>query len=378
MSAVVTPSPARSQEGSVFAPLTLSRIPRPDYRNHPAYGGAFPRPSVRRRLQALGRLLPWMAFVAARRLLLYDRLESLPDYQAPMTGGLGQRLRALPRVLPYILRGQIDHWRRLLFGGTASQVAVNPPFSDTFARYGIATTRLPATEMARIEAQVATPLAELLEQRARAGSRTFEGNQRFLNHKGAADLFVLLDEILSQHGVLDAAERYLGRPVKVRHALLQVNDRNDEFQYHKFADVGLPDPPTNYMHMDTSYDVVKAVFYLSEVTERNGPFCYVPGSPRLKTGWLERIVRRATDRAGLSGYARETRELFAALPAPLRQKCTFGSDLPEDAPEARALVAAEYRFTSRDGNLGLFDNHGIHRGAIVEEGERRALFVLIA
>ena len=49
-----------------------------------------------------------------------------------------------------------------------------------------------------------------------------------------------------------------------------------------------------------------------------------------------------------------------------------------DTSRAEELVAAEYRFTSADGNVAIFDNLGIHRGALVVEGERVALFALLA
>jgi hypothetical protein len=128
------------------------------------------------------------------------------------------------------------------------------------------------------------------------------------------------------------------------------------------------------MHMDTSHDMVKCMIYLGEVDEAKGPFCYVVGSQRLRAG----LVRRAVDRSGLSGYGRATRELFMALPAVLQKKCTFGSDVIDGSPESAALLAAEYHFTSADGNMALFDNHGVHRGAIVREGERRVLIANLA
>jgi hypothetical protein len=93
----------------------------------------------------------------------------------------------------------------------------------------------------------------------------------------------------------------------------------------------------------------------------------------MSVGALEGLYRRANDRAGLSGYAPETRRLFMALPAPFRHKSTFGSDLLDHQPETRRVVEAEYQFVSADGNAALFDNLGIHRGGLVRDGERRVL-----
>ena len=65
--------------------------------------------------------------------------------------------------------------------------------------------------------------------------------------------------------------------------------------------------------------------------------------------------------------------MFMALPAALRHKSMFGSDLLDGTPESRAVVEAEYLFVSSDGNAALFDNLGVHRGGLVREGERRVL-----
>src|SRR5213593_3883172 len=84
------------------------RIPRPDYQTHPAYGGAFPKPNVALRARAFARFAPWFAFVAAKRLLLFDRLPTLPDYDGPMNGGILRRVAASGRYAPLIARGLLQ------------------------------------------------------------------------------------------------------------------------------------------------------------------------------------------------------------------------------------------------------------------------------
>jgi hypothetical protein len=170
-----------------------------------------------------------------------------------------------------------------------------------------------------------------------------------------------------------AADAYLRRPVEIKGMVLQVNDSKDTYQHQKFADVGVPDPATNYMHCDTSEEIVKCMVYLTEVTKRTGPFGYMLRSNRVPVGAFEGLVRRANDRAGLSGYKPETRRLFMALPGLLRHKSMFGSDLVDGTPESRAVLDAEYQFVSADGNAAIFDNLGVHRGGLVLEGERRVL-----
>lgn len=354
--------------------VALKRLPRPDYRNHPAYGGAFPKPGPRLRARALAKFIPWFGLVAGKRLLLFDRLPTLTDYDGPMAGGIGRRIVAVRRYAPLIARGLFKQLSRTA-SGTKSQ-ALSPEATalhQTLVRDGIAPTRFTPDEMDGIRAQLKEPERGLIERRAASKVRTFEGNQTWLNVRDAGQLYALLTEVFARHGIMATAEAYLGHPVEIKGVVLQINDGSDAYQREKFADVGVPDPATNYMHCDTSEEMLKCIIYLTEVTEDVGPFGYMRGSNRIRVGPFEGLVRRANDRAGLSGYKPETRQLFMALPSALRHKSTFGSDLVDGSAEARAVVDAEYLFVSADGNAALFDNLGVHRGGLVRQGERRVL-----
>jgi hypothetical protein len=367
-------SDARDAKRSSDGGVALERLPRPDYRNHPAYGGAFPKPRLGLRLRALARFVPWFGLVAGKRVVLFDRLPTLTDSDGPMTGGIGRRVVAVRRYAPLIARGLVGQLARIASG--AKPLSLSPDASalhQTLVRDGIAPTRFTPDEMEAIRAQLKEPERQLIERRATQKVRTFEGNQSWLNKRDARPLYALLTEVFTRHGVMATAEAYLGRPVEVKGMVLQINDGSDMYQKQKFADVGVPDPATNYMHCDTSEEIVKCIIYLTEVTESIGPFGYMRASNRIRVGPFEGLVRRANDRAGLSGYKPEVREMFMALPAALRHKSMFGSDLLDGTPESSAVVDAEYLFVSADGNAALFDNLGVHRGGLVREGERRVL-----
>ena len=358
--------------------MTGEKIPRPDYAAHPAYGGAFPSPSLGLRARALGRFVPWFAFVLAKRVLLFDRLPTLPDYPGPMSGGIMSRVAASGRYAPLIARGLWSQWTRP-FRKTASPQLTesSQALLRTLERDGIAPTQLPQEDIEAIRRAVEPHIQRLIKQREAKGVRSFESNQIWFNRNANADVFAVLDEILKKRGLLAIASAYLKRPVQAKHTVLQMNDGKDAYQRGKFADVNVPDPVTNYFHLDTSEEIVKCMFYLTEVSPTNGPFGYARGSNRVKVGTLEGLVRRANDRAGLSGYAPATRQLFMALPGPLRHKSMFGSDLLDAQADTQRVVAAEYQFTTADGNAALFDNLGIHRGGLVREGERRVLIANI-
>ena len=84
-------------------------------------------------------------------------------------------------------------------------------------------------------------------------------------------------------------------------------------------------------------------------------------------------VRRTNDRAGLSAPHPKSRRLFSALPMALQKKAKFGDDLIGDSPEINGLLERERSFTSRDGDLIVFDENGVHRRGLHDQGTRWAL-----
>src|SRR5436190_20380570 len=96
-------SPAMEADRPTDSGLPFDRLPDPDYDRHPAYGQAFPEPSVALRLKAITRLAPWMLLVLVKRILLFDRLPSLPDYGGPMSGGVLGRFAQARRYVPLVV-----------------------------------------------------------------------------------------------------------------------------------------------------------------------------------------------------------------------------------------------------------------------------------
>ncbi|MDQ6708520.1 MAG: hypothetical protein M3Z85_21380, partial [Acidobacteriota bacterium] len=359
--------------------VSLDAVADPNYDDHPAFGLAFPPPAFLLRGRALGRLAPWLGFAIAKQLFLGDRLPAMPRDGDGLEGGLARRLLALPKYIPCIFRTFGRHCWSVLFPirRDALEACSAPAVLGILHRDGIAVTSFPEDERAALQHRVASPLKELLSRRE-GSSRSFKGNQICFTRQEHGDLIAFVTEMYARRGLLEAAASYLGRPVEITRMVLQVNDPRDAYLYSSFPDVGLPNSRTNYLHIDRAYGCLKSVIYLSEVGERNGPFCFVRGSNRMAYGALGGIVRRAVDRAGLAECDRETRQLFMALPEALRKKSAFGSDLLDGSANSERLLDAEYRVTSDKGNVALFDNLGIHRGALVEEGQRRAIFVTFA
>jgi FkbM family methyltransferase len=193
---------------------------------------------------------------------------------------------------------------------------------------------------------------------------------------GAPDeAYFLLMDIAERSGMLQQMRDSLGGPVRLREAVILLKDASDRNLYNVF-DGAAPDPKTLYMHIDTGVGVLKAGLYLSEVGPANGPFSYVIDSHKRRASVFDRALRRASDIAGLDSPRPGARAMFMGLPPHLRRKANFGNDVTDGTALSDLLLTNERRFTSDMGDLILFDNDGFHRGGIVDEGERIAVFVI--
>ena len=350
----------------------------PDYESHPAYGGLFPKPTVALRVKALARLLPWMLFLGIKRALFGDRLSRLPGHDCAVREGIKKRAGRVVRYLPFLAREIAIQIGRSLAGASGVEGSA---LLDGLERDGIAINHVPFPDFQALKAATAGPVAELLRHRGSVrgtgGATGLAENQKWLDRAAYAQLYELAGTILARQGVMAAAGRYLGREVRVTRLLVQVNDPGDRFFHGAFRDAGLPDPASLWMHLDTTYGVVKCMIYLSDVSVLGGPFSYVLGSHRLRRSAWDGLIRRAMDRSRLAWFDPAARRLFMALPRALRRKSQFGSDWMDSTEGSKRLLEVEYQWISEDGNLALFDNLGAHRGGMVREGRREVLFAVL-
>jgi hypothetical protein len=208
------------------------------------------------------------------------------------------------------------------------------------------------------------------------GARQYCHTQLVTARVDAPALYDVMESALSEAGILSSVRNYLGCRAELRSVALQINDEKDRFWRAHFEDRGVPVPPTVFFHIDNTYGVVKAIFYLSEVDETNGPFSYVPGTHRVGVGWFEALFVRAVD-IWIDVYPQE-RHLFAALPRSLRRKAKFGDDLDPGDAQGKWLLDHERIMTSKEGDVFVFDVKGVHRGGMVRNGERRIIQVMMS
>jgi len=310
-----------------------SRLPRIPYDGHPLYCQGRHRIGFADRVLAFARLAQMAAFV------------------------LMQQLRQIGRRSPL----------RAADAGTSD-----------LSRDGVAVSRL-ATPSRQTILNVARPYFDRLahsRDRLPPDERTYGDNQLDTHRSEAPELFLAIEEALEASGLLASIRAHLRCCARLRKVTLQINDPRDRYWRAHFDACGIPVPETAFFHIDNTYAVVKLMFYVSEVGQKNGPFSYVPGTHRLRVGFVESVLLRAND-IWLDVHPEE-RCLFPALPRALRMKAKFGDDIPDDSDWSRWLLKNERTFTSVDGDAIVFDAGGIHRGGLVKQGERRVIQAILS
>lgn len=337
-----------------------------DYENHPAYGDLVARPGLKNRLKAYAIFGKSMAKLLLKRAIKYE----LIPYDVRSDASLGGRTRFIGAALTNMASGETRKRR----AGIADENA------RLMERNGCLVLTMPEARIAAIEAASRADFDGLVARRGAKTNRRrdFEESRWQASRAERQDLFEQIDKALTESGTLGAASGYLGRPARLVDVNPQINDPSDGFWREVFPDTGISEiPATAYFHRDASGGDLKAIFYLSEVGERNGPFSYVLGSNRMAVSKVDDLICEANDSNGLAGTDPRARRLFAALPRKLRQKCSFGNDLTEDSELGREIRAGLWAIKAPRGSIVLFDTKGVHRGGMVEQGERRVITCVI-
>lgn len=205
------------------------------------------------------------------------------------------------------------------------------------------------------------------------------------NFERYSDVGVILERFFERQGILKGLKGYVGSHVEFAGFSLEYSHDKQKWWRGLYADIGLPDAKTAYMHYDHGSRDPKAIVALSDVSEETGPTGYVKGSHLAdRSGFLHTMVK-SLDHCFRSDpslpyettYYRnrfskvEYRREFLEQPAAFRACSHFGDDILDDTPLSRELLSKEVKVTRNVGNCIVFDgNYGIHRGAMVRNGER--------
>lgn len=333
-----------------------------DYSQHFAYGDLVARPTLKDRAEALTIFALSMVKLLTKRAIRYEMI----PYDVRADRSPRGRLRFAGAALRNMLAGSM---RRRHASTAASEAAA------VMDRHGCLVVTIPEDQREALEQAAASQFEALAARRGQSnGQRQFEESRGQASRLQQAALFERIETILRESGVMAASDAYLGRPARLIDVNPQINDVTDTFWRDIFPDAKLEElPATAYCHRDASGGDLKAIFYLTDVGERNGPFSYVLGSNRIRISRLDDLICEANDGNGLGATDAVARRRFAALPKKLRQKGAFGNDLTAASPLSAGINAGLWAIQAPRGSIVLFDTKGIHRGGMVVEGERRVI-----
>lgn len=359
---VVEPAPTiRSLPEQTWSPALV------DYSVHPAYGDLVARPSAADRVTGLAIFLKSVAILLAKRLVRYEMIPN--DIRADRTPA------GRVKIVGKALGNMVSRPR-------AREVRIRQASADTgrLGRDGIHVVSVPETDFRALET-VSAPQFDALRARRAGGpgsKRAFDESRGRTTRQDQQPLFDVIERILRDAGVMDAASAYMQRPGRVIDVNPQINDTSDTFWKDIFPDTPPSQlPGTAYCHRDASGGDLKAIIYMTDVEPQNGPFSYVVGSHRMRISRTDDLICEANDSNGLAGTDARSRARFAALPKKFMQKGSFGNDLMPSAPLAQDITQGLWAISAPKGSIVLFDTKGIHRGGMVESGERRVITCVI-
>lgn len=202
----------------------------------------------------------------------------------------------------------------------------------------------------------------------------------------------ILNREFKKEGVLDAMSSYIGFPVKVGGCSLELSV--SEATWHDVTYYEGCNAKTKYFHHDESTIDPKAIIYLSDVDENNGPVSYLDEAGiDLKITGIQHLVGKAILLVGrhpsskLYGYyslkgkrpfeSKKLRSHFSKLPEQMKHNSHFGWDVVIDSEDEKNLLKYEKKVVGPKGTCLLFDGSRLlHRGGIVKNDERISLQVI--
>ncbi len=264
-------------------------------------------------------------------------------------------------------------------GMLGREADLDAPYDHDAVIDGIHVVTMPADRFGALEAAAGPAFDHLAKRRGMSnGKRQFEESRGQASRAEQRDLFNIIERTLTEAGIMAVASAYMGRKAALIDVNPQINDTTDSFWRDIFPDQALGAlPATAYCHRDSSGGDLKAIIYMTDVDDRSGPFSYVVGSNRMRISRLDDLICEANDSNGLCGTDPTARARFAALPRKLRQKGAFGNDLTPESALGREIGDGLWAVKAGQGSIVLFDTKGIHRGGMVEQGERRVITCVI-
>ena len=193
---------------------------------------------------------------------------------------------------------------------------------------------------------------------------------------------------IARAGIQESVNSYSRLPLDLDYCVLQLSHPDECWWKDCYADEGISTSKASYMHYDQDYSLIKAIVYLQPVTT-NGPFSLIPASEVAPVSYSrEAFFKRLDGRVASANVGGDTdcvyyrkqfkspdfRREFLRIPSALRGTSHFGDDILDGTSKSDWLLRHERKITTDVANCTVFTGgRTVHRGGLVESGERWAL-----
>ena len=237
---------------------------------------------------------------------------------------------------------------------------------------------------------ISDPLLQRLRTNAKGGR--LQRNDLSVNSGRVTRKIVrLLNKEFLHSGVLVSLDPIANRKMKVIGVAYELSVAGSNWWKPKMASSKLS--KTLYAHVDRGVDAPKAIVYLTNVEAQNGPtICYPQAYAELDITGLQDFVGRCIETVGrstdsplrglykFSGPVMDSEEFrrhFMKLPSSMRFNSHFGWDVEPHSQLEDFLLSKETKVLGPAGTTLVFDGARLlHRGGLIEEGERIVLQVI--
>lgn len=281
----------------------------------------------------------------------------------------------------FFLKPKSFHAQKLVIPSCQAMEWANCLFSDRYFTGKISCQTLKTLQ------SVVQPIIEDFRYRALKGNTKRENLSINDGHE-VQELVKIINSEFEESGVNLAISSYHSCPMKVGGLAVELSVENANWWNDSYG-VYNEGINTIYMHTDESLSVPKAIVYLTDVSEKNGPFSVINhGLEYLSPSPIQFLLGRIIGCVGrnksssLYDYYHKTfgcpkyREHFMYLPEDIQYNSHFGWDIIPSSFIEKELLDQENIQIGDAGSYTVFDGSRlVHRGGLLKEGERIALQV---
>ena len=250
---------------------------------------------------------------------------------------------------------------------------------DEFNTNGCAGFKINPDEISKTKRSVSSEIRSLQNQPDRNTSPTkFDAYDRIKILHEQHQTSVLVNKLFKMYGVFNAVSKYNRSKanLKLDTVALHVARPSDSHHYQTLSDVP-GSPKTLSFHMDPKFNVMKAILYLDEVIETNGPFTTVPKSNRWYHPEFERIIACGNS-VGNYLSSPDHRKAMSIFPDVMTKNVIMGKYFKDGSACSDILIKQQHKYLSKEADCILFDPaQTIHRGGLCDKGERINLQIIM-